>query len=284
MLARVTAREREVTIRTALGASRARLARQLLTESAAVALAGGTAGLLLAVWGVQALRALGPGTIPRSEEVGIDPVALGFALGLSLVTGLLFGLLPALRVLGRDPHAGLQASGRGSTGGSGVRTTRGALVLAEVALAFMLLVGAALLLRSFNRLQEVDPGFTGEGILTARLSFPRNGYAEPERRLAFAERLMERLRAIPAIRGSPTGTRPTVPGPIPRGSRARTATATTRCSPGASTTAEASASGRLIYTTTAARLPLAEAGSGMCADAAERESPRLTSTAGSWPP
>jgi putative ABC transport system permease protein len=212
MLARVTAREREVTIRTALGASRARLARQLLTESAAVALAGGTAGLLLAVWGVQALRTLGPGTIPRSEEVGIDPVALGFALGLSLLTGFLFGLLPALRVLGRDPHAGLQASGRGSTGGSGVRTTRGALVLAEVALAFMLLVGAALLLRSFNRLQQVDPGFTGEGILTARLALPRNGYAEPERRLAFAERLMERLRATPGVRSAALASDPPLGG------------------------------------------------------------------------
>jgi len=199
MLARVTAREREVTIRAALGASRRRLVRQLLTESVVVALAGGAAGLLLAVWGVQALRALEPGTIPRAEEIGIDPAALAFALGLSLLTGVLFGLLPALRVLNRDLHDGLKEGGRGAAGGTGVHGTRGALVLAEVALAFMLLIGAALLLRSFTRLQEVDPGFNGGGILTARLSFPRNGYAEPDRRLSFAERLLERLRATPGV-------------------------------------------------------------------------------------
>ena len=215
MLARVTAREREVTIRAALGASRGRLARQLLTESAVVALAGGALGLLLAVWGVQGLRTLQPGTIPRAEEVGIDPAALLFALGVSLLTGLLFGLLPALRVVRRDPRAGLQASSRGSTGGTGVRSTRGALVLAEVALAFMLLIGAALLIRSFSRLQEVDPGFAGQGILTARLSFPRNAYAEPEQRVAFAERLMERLRATPGVRAAALVSDPPLGGSAP---------------------------------------------------------------------
>ena len=215
MLARVTAREREVTIRTALGASRARLARQLLTESAVLALAGGTAGLLLAAWGVQALRAVGPGTIPRSQEVAIDPVALGFAVGLSLVTGLLFGLLPALRVLRRDPHEGLQRSSRASTGASGVRTTRGALVLAEVALAFMLLIGATLLLRSFDRLQRVNPGFVGQGVLTARLSFPRNSYADPEQRLAFGDRLVERLRATPGVSAAALVSDPPLSGSVP---------------------------------------------------------------------
>ncbi|HEX6107349.1 MAG TPA: ABC transporter permease [Gemmatimonadales bacterium] len=201
MLARITSREREVTIRAALGASRRRLARQLLTESIVLALAGGTVGLLLAVWGVQAVRLLEPGTLPRAAEVDLDLEVLGFAIGLALVTGLLFGLVPAWRVLGGDLHAGLKDGGRG-TGASGVQRARAALVLAEVALAFMLLVGAALLLRSFERLQRVDPGFAGQGLLTARIAFPRNGYAEEERRVAFGTELLERLRATPGVRGA----------------------------------------------------------------------------------
>ena len=200
MLARITAREREVTIRAALGASRRRLARQLLTESVALALAGGIAGLLLAVWGVQAVRLLEPGTLPRAGDVNLDLGVLGFTLGLSLATGVLFGLVPAWRVLGRDLQGGLK-DGRG-TAGSAVRRARSALVLAEVALAFMLLVGAALLLRSFDRLQRVDPGFTGHGLLTARIALPRNEYPEAERRVAFGTELLERLGATAGVRGA----------------------------------------------------------------------------------
>jgi putative ABC transport system permease protein len=199
MLARVAAQERELTIRAALGASRRRLVRQLLTESVALGLLGGVLGLGLAVWGVQALRSLQPGTIPRMEEIGIDLRALGFALGLSVATGIMFGLAPALRVLDRDLHGGLKEGGRAVSGGAAVRGTRRLLVLAEVAVAFMLLVGAALLLRSFDRLQRVNPGFTGQDILTARVNLPRLRYAEDVRRVAFADGFLERVQVIPGV-------------------------------------------------------------------------------------
>jgi putative ABC transport system permease protein len=202
MLARVAAQERELTIRTALGASRRRLVRQLLTESVALGLLGGMLGLGLAVWGVQALRTLQPDTIPRIEEIRIDLQALGFALALSVATGIVFGLVPALRLLDRDLHGGLKEGGRAVSAGAGVRGTRRVLVLAEVALAFMLLVGAALLLRSFDRLQRVNPGFTGQNILTARVNLPRVRYAEDARRVAFADRFLERVQAIPGIRSA----------------------------------------------------------------------------------
>ncbi|MGI9041537.1 MAG: ABC transporter permease [Gemmatimonadales bacterium] len=202
MLARLTARDREVTIRSALGASRGRLVRQLLTESLVLALAGGALGVLLAVWGVQALRSLGPDTIPRIQEIGLDWRALTFALAVSLVTGLAFGLAPALRLTGGELQGGLREGGRGSTGGSAVRRLRGGLVLAEVALAFMLLIGAGLLLRSFDRLQRVTPGFEAEGVLTARLLLPRAKYAEDGQQIALYSQLLERLAEVPGVRAA----------------------------------------------------------------------------------
>ena len=202
LLARVASREREVTIRAALGAPRHRLVRQLLGESVVLALAGGTVGMLVAMWGAQLLSALGPGAIPRREELGIDPAALGFALALSLTSGVLFGLVAARRALGVEAHAGIREGGRGLSGGVGLRRTRSLLVLSEVALAFILLVGAALLLRSFARLQQVEPGFAGGGLLTARVSLPRGTYAEEPARAAFGERLLARLQATPGVRSA----------------------------------------------------------------------------------
>ena len=199
MLARVAAREREVTIRAALGASRRRLVRQLLTESVLLALAGGVLGLGLAVWGVSALRALDASTLPRLNEVHLDGGALAFALLLSVGTGLLFGVVPAIRVLGFDLRGGLAEGGRGLSGARAGARTRTALVLAEVALASVLLVGAALLLRSFVGLQRVDPGFTTQGILTARVTLPRARYDDPPRQVAFADALLERARALPGV-------------------------------------------------------------------------------------
>jgi len=199
MLARVATREREVTIRAALGASRRRLVRQLLTESVLVALAGGVLGLGLAVWGVGALRALDPGTLPRLEEVRVDAGALAFALVLSVSTGLLFGVVPAIRVLGFDLRGGLAEGGRALSGARSGARTRTALVLAEVALASVLLVGAALLLRSFVGLQRIDPGFSPRGILTARVTLPRSRYDDPSRQVAFAQTLLERARELPGV-------------------------------------------------------------------------------------
>jgi putative ABC transport system permease protein len=215
MLARVAAREREVTIRAALGASRRRLVRQLLTESVLLALAGGVLGLGLAVWGVSALRALDPGTLPRLSEVHLDAGALAFALLLSIGTGLLFGVVPAIRVLGFDLRGGLAEGGRGLSGVRPGTRTRTALVLAEVALASVLLVGAALLLRSFVGLQRVDPGFTTQGILTARVTLPRARYDDPARQVAFADALLERARALPGVSSASLSTSAPVDDGLP---------------------------------------------------------------------
>jgi len=202
MLARAAGRRREVTIRSALGASRARLAGELLLESMLLALLGGALGLLLALWGVEGLRSLGPDTLPRVNEIGLDLRVLGFALVLSLVTGLLFGLAPIWQMAGRDLHDGLAVGSRGVAGGSGIQRARSALVLGEVALAFVLLAGASLLLRSFERLQRVDPGFVADRVLTARVTLPRLAYPEEERWLAFGQELLARTAAEPGVRSA----------------------------------------------------------------------------------
>jgi predicted permease len=206
MLVRVAARERELTLRVALGASRRRLVRQLLTESVLLALAGGVLGVGLAVWGVGALRALEPGTLPRLQEIRLDGRALAFALVLSVGTGLLFGVVPAIRALGFDLRGGLAEGGRALAGARSAARTRSALVLAEVALASVLLVGAALLLRSFVGLTRVDPGISVDGILTARVTLPRSRYSEPARQVAFADALLERARALPGVSSAALGT------------------------------------------------------------------------------
>ena len=199
MLARVTAREREVTLRAALGASRRRIAQEILAEGLVLSLVSGLLGIFVASWTVAAVRSFGPNAIPRLHEVGLSLPVLGFSFALSIATGILSGLAPAVRVLGRDLQSGLKDGGRGASGGVGIRTTRGVLVLSEVALAFMLLVGAALLLRSFDRLQGVDPGFNRDGVLTATVALTRTEYATPEKRAAFAELLLERVLGIPGV-------------------------------------------------------------------------------------
>ena len=215
MLVRVAAREREVTIRAALGASRRRLLRQFLTESVLLALAGGVLGLGLAVWGVDALRALEPGTVPRLQEIRLDGRALAFALVLSIGTGLLFGVVPAIRALGFDLRGGLAEGGRALAGARAAARTRNALVLAEVALASVLLVGAALLLRSFVGLQRVDPGIAVDGILTARVTLPRSRYDDPARQVAFADALLDRARALPGVISTALGTDAPVADGVP---------------------------------------------------------------------
>jgi putative ABC transport system permease protein len=199
MLVRVAARESELRIRAALGASRRRLVRQLLTESVLLAMAGGVLGLGLAAWGVSALRALEPGTLPRVQEIGLDGRALAFALVLSVSTGLLFGVVPAIRALGVDLRGGLADGGRALSGARSAARTRTMLVLAEVALASVLLVGAALLLRSFVGLERVDPGVAVDGILTGRVTLPRSAYLDPARQVAFTDALLERARALPGV-------------------------------------------------------------------------------------
>ncbi len=205
MLARGAARGREFAIRLALGASRARLVRQMLTESAALALGAGLLGLALAAAGIKVLMAFAPPNIPRLDEIRIDAGVLAFTLGLSLLASLLFGLLPAWKVSRTDPNEALKEGGRSFS--DGPSRTRGSLVVIEVALAVVLLVSAGLLMRSFLRLQAVAPGFDPKGVLLARVSLaawrtqtagstaPR---LEPE---LFFQQLSERLAALPGVQG-----------------------------------------------------------------------------------
>jgi predicted permease len=199
MLARLTSRYREIAVRTALGASRSRLLRQLLVESTVLALIGGVVGLLVAVWGVDALRLTQSRAIPRIESVTLDWRVLAFGLGLTLASGLVFGLMPALRLLGSDPQNGLREGSRAAAGSQAVGGARRGLVLAEVAIAVVLLSGAGLLLRSFTRLLQVNPGFRVDNVLTAQITLPRVKYADQSRRVALYAELNARIGATPGV-------------------------------------------------------------------------------------
>ncbi len=199
LLARAAARQKEVAIRTALGASRGRVIRQLLTESVLLAFIGGALGVLLAMWGVDLLIALSPGDIPRTGEIGIDGRVLGFTFGVSLLTGLIFGLAPALQASKQDLHEALKEGGRGGTTGPRRARVRSALIVSEVALALVLLVGAGLLVRSFFKLRNVSPGFDPENVLTLNVPLPGTRYKEGARTSAFYQRLIERVKALPGV-------------------------------------------------------------------------------------
>jgi putative ABC transport system permease protein len=198
LLARAAARGSEMAVRTALGASRSRLVRQLLTESVLLALAGAAGGLLLAVWGVDLLLRLKPEGIPRLDDVRIDGTVILFTVAVALVTGVLFGVVPASSAT-RGLNETLKESGRGAVGNRGGQRLRAVLVVAELALAVMLLAGAGLLLRSFMKLQAVDPGFTVAQALTFDISLPETQYQADARRVAFFDALTPRLRALPGV-------------------------------------------------------------------------------------
>jgi putative ABC transport system permease protein len=199
LLARVASRDREIALRTVLGAGRGRLVRQMLTETLILFLAGGAVGLLLAAWGVRALVALDPEGIPRSGEIHLDSRVLLFTLAVSLVTGLLCGLVPALTVAGRRLGESLKEGGRAVAGGVRGRLVRDGLVLAQIALTLALLLGAGLLIRSFARLRSVDPGFRPQGVLTAGMDLPPAKYPDKQRQIAFYQALLERVRALPGV-------------------------------------------------------------------------------------
>jgi putative ABC transport system permease protein len=199
-LARAAARRQEIAVRTALGAGRVRIMRQLLTESVLLSLAGGALGLVLAAWGVELLVALSPGNIPRLEEVGLDARVLAFTLGVSALTGIVFGLLPALSASKTDVAVSLKEGGaRGSTAGRGARRLRGSLVVAEIAITAVLLAGAGLMIRSFAAVQAVDPGFSPDRILTFDFALPMTTYKEAPQRAAFYEQLTARAASIPGV-------------------------------------------------------------------------------------
>jgi predicted permease len=199
LLARAAVRRREIAIRAALGAARGRLVRQLLVESLLLALVGGAAGVLVAWAGVAGLRALGPGSVPRLAEATVDAKVLGFALALSLCTGLLFGLLPALRASRADLAEVMKEGARGTAGGPARERLRGTLIVAEVALSFALLLGAGLLLRSLERLLAVDKGFDAEHVMTSYLLLPFTRYPEGHQQAAFFREVRERVQALPGV-------------------------------------------------------------------------------------
>ncbi|HEY6186739.1 MAG TPA: ABC transporter permease [Pyrinomonadaceae bacterium] len=202
LLAHATQRERELAIRIALGAGRLRLIRQMLTESLLLSLAGGALGLLIAMWGVDLFVGLSPGDIPRLNEVGMDGRLLGFTLLVSLVTGLAFGLLPALQATRLDPQHALKEGGTKATEGGRRLRVRNLLVISEIALAQVLLIGAGLLIMSFLRLQAVEPGFNASNLLTARLSLSVTKYSDQKKKIAFYNQLLERLQATAGVRSA----------------------------------------------------------------------------------
>ncbi|MCP3102676.1 ABC transporter permease [Myxococcus sp. K15C18031901] len=198
LLARAAAREREVSIRAALGAGRWRLMVQFLSESLVLAVVGGGLGLLLALWGTDVLLAVVGEGLPRAGEVRLDWRSLGFTMGVSLVSGVLFGLVPALQASRADLNAAMREGSRG-TGGRRSGKLRAGLVVGQVALALVLLVGAGLFGKSLVALLAVDPGFDPEGVLTGRLTLPDVGYADDSRKLAFQRELLEKLQAVPGV-------------------------------------------------------------------------------------
>jgi putative ABC transport system permease protein len=202
LLARASSRQREIAIRAALGASRGRVVRQLLTENIVLSLCGGGLGLLFAWWGIQALLALSPGNIPRLGSIGIDRAVLLFTLSVSLVTGLLFGLVPAFTASRPDLNNTLKEGGRSSAEGAGGRRLRNALAVAEIALSLVLLVGAGLLIRSFIRLQEVRPGFNPQHLLCLDLSLPSAKYKENQETVNFFDQLLASVSQQPGIQSA----------------------------------------------------------------------------------
>jgi putative ABC transport system permease protein len=199
LLARASARSREISIRAALGAGRGRLIRQLLTESVVLAVGGGVAGVILARWGLDALLALAPSSLPRISEIHLDSGVLIFSLALSIITGLVFGIAPAWLAARADVNEALKQGTRGSTEGGARGRLRSALVVLEVTFALMLLGGAGLLARSFMQLAHVDPGFTPENATLLQLSLPQKKYAMPEQQTAFADALLERVKVLPGV-------------------------------------------------------------------------------------
>ena len=205
LLARSSARQREIAIRRALGAGRARIIRQLLTESVLLGVSGGAAGLLVAAWGVDALVQLSPSNLPRLDAVGVSGAVFAFTAGLSIATRVLFGLAPAIHGSRGELHQVMREAGGSASATARMTRLRGVFVVAEFALALVLLVGAALLVQSFWRLQRVNLGFSPSSVLTARLWLPQPNLPETgpyfthDARVSFYRRVLDRVAALPGV-------------------------------------------------------------------------------------
>ncbi|HKP72427.1 MAG TPA: ABC transporter permease, partial [Pyrinomonadaceae bacterium] len=199
LLARATARQKEIAIRSALGASRWRVMRQLLTESVLLSLIGGALGVWLAMWGVDLLIALSPGNIPRTAEIGIDNRVLGYTFAVSLLTGVVFGIIPALQSSRPDLNEMLKDGGRTGSAGPRRQRARSLLVVSEVALALVLLISAGLLLKSFLRLQSVKPGFAPENVLTVDIGLPEQKYPTEKQMADFFRQTIARVKTLPGV-------------------------------------------------------------------------------------
>jgi len=199
LLSRGAARHREIAVRSALGAGRGRIVRQLLTESVVLAAAGGIAGLIFASWSFSFLKQIIPDSMSLNATVGIDARVFGFTLLLSILTGIIFGLAPALQAAKVDLNEALKLSGGRSGTGTGHRRMRGALIVTEVALALVLLVGAGLLIQTFVRLRALDIGLNPENVLTLRTTLPLGKYGELAKRTAFYQQVLERVRSVPGV-------------------------------------------------------------------------------------
>ena len=199
MLARTASRQKEITIRSALGASRLRVVSLLLSESLVLSIVGGLLGLLLAVWGTKALIALAPDNIPRVNEIGVDAQVFVFALAVSIVTGIVFGLIPALHAARPDLNESLKEGLRGSMESSFGKRTRSVLVAVEVALSLMLLIGAGLMIKSFSRLQQMNLGFNPDNVLAVNLELPDSTYSKDHQRTAFFQEALVRVESLPGV-------------------------------------------------------------------------------------
>ena len=203
LLARAAARHQEIAIRTALGAGRGQLIRQLLTESTLLSLAGGLLGFLFALWGVQLLVTVLPPNLPRLSAITVDARILLFTVALSLATGLLFGVVPAWQVSRQGVSGVLKESSR-SSGDIRRQRTRSGLMIAEIALSLVLLIGAGLMMKSFFRLSQTTPGFNPAGTVTMEIGLPTSKYKDPQQWTAFFNGVLEQVQAIPGVRSAGT--------------------------------------------------------------------------------
>src|SRR5881397_379675 len=199
-LVRAEGRQRELAIRTAMGASRTQIARELLFESVTLGTMGGALGTFLAYTGIRLLIAMKPASIPRLDEISIDPSVLLFTAGISILAGLLFGLVPVFKYGNPDLSSGLKEGGRSFSEGSERHRARNALAISQIALALVLLISSGLMIRTFQALRKVQPGFVRpEEVLTLRVSIPRAEISEDEKAIRTHEQIIHRIEQIPGV-------------------------------------------------------------------------------------